>query len=131
MNAQQKQDIMTLRKQGLGYKKIAQQLNLNLNSVKSYCRNHQLTAKALLPEVCKHCRSVLNQKEKQKKRVFCSDGCRSSWWNRHRHQVKSTKRVEIICLNCQQSFSAYPHEKRQFCSHECYVTYRFKKEVVS
>lgn len=131
MNNQQKQAITQLRKQGLGYKKIAQELGLNLNSVKSYCRNNQLTTKAISPEVCRHCQGVLSQKEKQKKRVFCSDGCRTSWWNRHRHKVKSTKRVEIICLNCQHSFSAYPHEKRQFCSHECYVTYRFKRGVVS
>lgn len=73
MNEQQKQDIMTLRKQGLGYKKIAQQLNLNLNSVNSYCRNHQLTIKALSPILCKYCKSALTQKAKQKKRIFCSE----------------------------------------------------------
>ena len=39
-----KKDIELLRLQRIGYKKIAQQLNLPLATVKSYCRRHELKA---------------------------------------------------------------------------------------
>ena len=42
MTAQEKTTIMRLRKKGTGYSDIAKQLNLSLNSVKSFCRRNSL-----------------------------------------------------------------------------------------
>ena len=40
MTDQERMKIDVLRKQGLGYKKIAANVGLSLNTVKSYCKSH-------------------------------------------------------------------------------------------
>lgn len=45
MNSQEKSRIIELRQEGLGYKRIASELNISVNTIKSFCRNHQLTSK--------------------------------------------------------------------------------------
>lgn len=125
-----KEEIVRLRNNGLGYKKIAQQLNLNINSVKSFCRNHQLTSKNLQSIYCKNCKQLLVQKDKHKKRIFCCDACRRNWWNQHRHESRSKNKVEVLCKYCGKEFQAYVHEKRKYCSHQCYIESRFRGELI-
>lgn len=133
MTNEQKQEILSLRKQGLGYMKIAQKLGISQNTVKSYCRRNSLIkpeqiAKAAPVEVatehfCQQCGIPVKQNDKRKLKKFCSDKCRMIWWNSHRYMIRYGKSAEIICLNCHKAFRAY--SGRKYCSHGCYIQHRF------
>ena len=43
MTENQKAQICALRKQGVGYMKIAQQMGISQNTIKSFCRRNNLT----------------------------------------------------------------------------------------
>lgn len=123
MNQHDKERISHLRKEGLGYKRIAIELGINVNTVKSYCRANQLTSEHLGQFICKQCGKDLLQVGGRKKRVFCCHACKVKWWNSHR--TKQTG-LTIICPHCGVTFRAYPHEHRKYCSHTCYVMDRFQ-----
>ena len=42
MNDTEEKRLISLRKQGLGYKKIAQAIGVSVNTVKTYCRRHAI-----------------------------------------------------------------------------------------
>ena len=72
MNAEQKDQIRQLHSRGLGYKKIAAQLGLSVNTVASFCKRQRGS------ESCPHCpqcgRSVVQTPHRKPKR-FCSTQC--------------------------------------------------------
>ena len=39
MNLEEKEKIKMLREEGLGYKKISNELGISVNTIKSFCRN--------------------------------------------------------------------------------------------
>lgn len=122
-----KEEIIKLRKQGLGYKTIARQLGLNLNSVKSFCRSQGLTSKVIKQKLrCKQCKKELIQIPKMKTRKFCCKACREYWWNHHRDEISPKVKLTIICQGCGQEFDAYEKAHRKYCSHECFVNACFK-----
>ena len=45
MTDEQKQQIIALRRDGVGYGRIAAQLQISINTVKSFCRRHSLAAR--------------------------------------------------------------------------------------
>lgn len=70
-------DIQMLREKGYGYKRIASELNLSVNTVKSYCRRHPVPAvKSNDDSVCLNCGKPIEQIPQRKKKKFCSDKCR-------------------------------------------------------
>ena len=50
MTDQQAQRIQDLRKRNIPYKQIAAELQMPLNTVKSYCLRHHLNTEALKPK---------------------------------------------------------------------------------
>ena len=62
----------------------------------------------------------------RKPKRFCSPECRQKWWNAHPERVGQKAVYEYVCPGCGQSFTAYGHSHRKYCSHECYVETRFK-----
>ncbi len=129
MQLDEKNRIKQLREEGLGYKKIASEMGISVNTVKSYCRNNNLTSSHILSKTfCKECGKEIKQKQKCKKRVFCSDECKRNWWNHHKIQVRKTILEEHICLCCNKPFMAYPGENRKYCSHDCYIKGRFGQD---
>ena len=42
MDQEQKQSIIEMRNFGCGYKEISEQLQMSVNTVKSYCKRHNL-----------------------------------------------------------------------------------------
>ncbi|GFH40221.1 hypothetical protein [Pseudolactococcus insecticola] len=133
MNDYQREQIKNLRHQGLGYKRVAMALELPVDTIKSFCRKNQLTGVMAKPNTdvsigfyCKECGKELRQEEKKKQLKFCSATCRDIWWRKHRNESKKGKAKVISCKYCGKEFLAYQHEKRKYCSHECYVTDRFK-----
>lgn len=129
MTNEQKLLIEAYRRNGVGYKQIAKELELSPNSVKSYCRRNNLSNEALKQNdeesSCEQCSKIIQQIKGRKRKRFCSDKCRNQWWNSHLEQVKRKAVYEYVCPVCSKAFSVYGNSKRKYCSHACYVIGRF------
>ncbi|KIR03816.1 Zinc-finger protein [Lachnospiraceae bacterium TWA4] len=124
MTENQKEQILLLRAKGLGYIKIANEIGISENTVKSFCRRNQQRVKRR-ENCCEHCGKPLIQISGRKKKRFCSDVCRNKWWNSHLDIVKRKAIYQYTCPNCGKSFEVYGNRHRKYCCHECYVEYRF------
>lgn len=130
MNDNQKQMIKEMRGSGLGYKKIAQALDLPVGTVQSFCRRESVAA-VTIPVFdenhCRQCGKPLVQSNKVKRRKFCSEECRVKWWTLHPCSKSGNTKSShtAICANCGKPFTAYGKDLRKYCSHACYVESRF------
>ena len=116
-------EIQMLREKGYGYKRIASELNLSVNTVKSYCRRHPVPAvESNDDSVCLNCGKPIEQIPQRKKKKFCSDKCRYSWWNKQQTNIKG--KTVSSCLFCGREFYSYRSKKQKFCSRECYHKFR-------
>ena len=128
MDAIQKEQIKVLRQEGLGYKRVAKELNISVDTVKSFCRNNNLAglmAASAKPSVCRECGQALVQPEKKKTLKFCNSDCRETWWKKNKSKVNKKTAQTIECQGCGKAFLAYKHERRKYCSHSCYIMARF------
>ena len=135
MTDKQKTQIIKLRAAGYGYGKIAQQLGISVNTVKSFCRrkcvNEETASKSSLVlsgkvTRCENCGQEIHQVAKQKPRRFCSDACRNQWWNSHLNLVKRKANYTLRCRHCGKVFQVYGDRERKYCSRECYLAERLK-----
>ena len=125
---EQQLKIMALRKQGYGHIKIGQIIGISDNTVRSFCRRNERgksTKTAVLN--CKQCGKQIKTLAGRKQRTFCSDACRSFWWNHHLESVNRKAFYDFECAHCGRSFSAYGNKSRRYCSHACYIAHRFEK----
>ena len=122
MTDAQREKIIGLRTNGLGCKKIAQEMGLSENTVKSFCRRMTAAkpeATKMGDSVCECCGKPVEQILGRKKRRFCSDSCRTKWWNKHTHLMKAN----AVCAHCGKPF--HGRKDRKYCSHACYMADRF------
>ena len=133
MTELQKSKITALRKQGYGYATIAGAVGLKKDAVVAFCRKIGLTGtKAqnerinLDADFCPHCGSVLIQAPGRKRIKFCSDKCRTAWWNAHPEAVNRKAVYTFTCAHCGKSFTAYGNSNRKYCCHSCYIADRFQ-----
>jgi len=136
MTDTQKQKIAVMRMEGAGYKKIASELGLNRDSVRYFCKREGLNAGITEKEItgpvdagiCKNCGGSILQSTRGRARIFCSDECRRAWWSAHpeARRPKSDAVYNITCAGCGQEFESYGNRNRRYCSHKCYISYRFK-----
>jgi endogenous inhibitor of DNA gyrase (YacG/DUF329 family) len=133
MTTIEKENISKLRHAGFGYTAIANELNISINTIKSFCKTNNLggvKAKKnnLTKEIsfCLNCGLELVHTPGKKKKKFCSDKCRSQWWNNNREGKSS---YQIRCKACNKTFHTYKNSNRKYCSHECYISDRFKGAV--
>lgn len=113
MTDEQKQQIIALRRDGAGYGRIAARLQVSINTVKSAV------------SVCEQCGKPIEQNPGRKRKRFCCDACRNKWWNAHLELVKRKAVYTYICPACGKEFTVYGNSHRKFCSHACYIAYRF------
>ena len=131
MTSEEKSRIAELRKQGLGYKRIARELGLKDGTVKTYCHRHGMAtaqAKAGKPtekDKCRFCGAQLHQLPGRKPKQFCSDECRNRFWNRSIARVNRKSMIDFTCPVCGKPFRAYGGCSRKYCSHACYIADRF------
>ena len=85
MNELQKEKIKELRKSGYGYKRVATELGISINTIKSFCRKecrekwwsknrNKLNKKKARIEHCLSCGKEMRLYEFEK-RKFCSHAC--------------------------------------------------------
>lgn len=130
MTTEERNKIVRMRKTGIGYATIAQELGLSKNTVKTFCRRNGLTSAERAesgPEqhICPQCGAYVEQTPGRKAKKFCSDICRNKWWNTHLGEVKREAMYEYACPTCGKTFYAYGNRHRKYCSHQCYITGRF------
>lgn len=128
MTNEQKMMVLSLRKQGLGYKRISDRTGVSLNTIKSFCRRASKTKDELdhgEQSICQNCGIPIEQTPGRKRKKFCSDRCRNVWWNAHLELVERRAIYEITCAHCGKRFSVYGDANRKYCSHECYIADRF------
>ena len=122
----EKHKINELRLNGYGYKKIAKELGLSVNTVKSYLARVKVEEPAVeAKDICPNCGNKLIYIPGHKKKRFCSDKCRMSWWNSHLDKVNRLANRIVVCAQCRQEFTAYGKRERKYCSRKCYVKARF------
>ena len=123
MKETEKDAVMQLRQKGMGYSSIAKALSLSVNTVKSFCRRNNQKYDDV--HVCVQCGEIVPQKEGCKEKKFCSDTCRTKWWNHHTDLMKKN----AVCHHCGKSF--HGRAERKYCSHSCYIAERFGDKGVS
>lgn len=129
MTAHEEQQIRLLQAQGFGYKRIASELGLSINTIKSYCRRHLTNESPAECQsgCCKNCGAEIKQLPNRKTKKFCSDKCRSAWWMKYTEKHKTDTQQEIKCLLCGKTFICYPSRKKKYCSRECYYNARQRR----
>jgi len=122
MTDNQKSLIDKMRIDGCSYVNIAKIIGVSENTVKSYCRRQKMTGCKEETACCAECGKPID-KSKRGNRRFCSDACRTKWWNEH-------PKVEMLykanCACCGQEILMRRQSERKYCSHRCYITARYK-----
>lgn len=119
MTLEQKEQIIKLKSEGYGYKKIATELGLSVFSVQSFIKRNPINLEMI--STCKKCGKRIQSIRGKKKKQFCSDRCRWDWWNVHIKEVNKKTFYTLICKHCGKEFIAYGNQKRVYCCHECYL----------
>lgn len=127
LTSQDMERITMMRRAGVAYARIAKHLDLNANSVKTYCLRNAITVDANAEQVadplgvwCLKCCTRIGLRRGSK---FCSEQCRRAWWRTHR-----TVRVEeLTCTGCgrQVAVPCTSGRSRKYCSHPCFIKHRF------
>lgn len=119
MTLEEKNKIYQLKKEGYGYKKIANELGLSASSVQSFLKRNPMGLDLL--GTCKRCGMTIQSIKGKKRKQFCSDRCRWDWWNSHIKEVNKKAFYTLTCKHCGKEFTAYGNQKRVYCCHDCYV----------
>lgn len=78
MSKYERREIERMRMDGFGPTRIADELELSVNTVKSYIRRHPSLRNAVY---CLQCGRAVKQTPGRKKKKFCCNQCRSAYWN--------------------------------------------------
>ena len=128
MKPEQKRMIEELRNSGCGYKEISEQLQISINTVKSYCKRHDLTStkkrNSGSVRFCLQCGNEIKQEQHRKTKKFCCDRCRMIWWREHSSLLRTSSKQTFICPVCHEAFAAYSSTKQKYCSRLCYARSR-------
>ena len=98
MTEEQKSEIMLLRRQGVGYKRIAAIMEISVETVKSYCRRN-FEENATKPVIPVGCEAAAHPKKFQ-----------------FQH-----------CAGC-GTLLPMGSVSRKYCSHACYIRHRFGRK---
>lgn len=124
MTEYQREEIITARCRGQKYSEIASELSVSTSTIRTFCCRNGLTdADLQKTSVCCVCRQSITQKAKGRRRVFCSDKCRSRW--RRSHNKLHEPQYHHICQNCGKEFYTTGNKSQRFCSRKCYVAARY------
>lgn len=125
----QQERISVMRRAGVTYAAIAAHLELNANTVKTWCRRAGITPDPTTAPVddplgvwCLNCAAPITSHRPVK---FCCEDCRRSWWRAHPEQGNRRAFYHFTCAHCATVFSAYGNSQRKYCTHACYIRHRF------
>lgn len=138
MTDYERSEIDRLRNSGMGYKAIAKELNISVNSIKTYCKRMNIKGERYLvektqvsetqimekdPEVdesdarcCLYCGSVIVQPKHGRKKKFCSNKCRAAYWRNHPEETNGAFLKKHICRCCGKVFYNYRDDSTDSCT---------------
>ncbi len=117
--------IKQLREQGFSYSKMADEVGIKVNTIKSYLSRLMKNGEATY---CKSCGRRLKQTKGHRQKKFCNNRCRQCWWKHHQDELKRKVFNNVTCAWCGNSFAAYGNRKRKYCCRACYLATRGQKE---
>ena len=121
MTELQKKQIMGMRKGKATYATISETLGIPVSTIKTFCRRNGMVNESFKGKpCCKNCGAELTNTPKARPRLFCSDQCKQTWWNKHRYERSSVKITPHTCPTCGKLFSDYTGANRKYCSQQCY-----------
>lgn len=128
MKNTQKQAIRDMRQKDMSFSTIGVALGLSANTIKSFCRRENIDIQSNPDDEkqdrCKNCGAPLKHHPGSRKKTFCSDKCRYTWWNRHRVYLGHKSTHRLTCFHCGNEFSSN-NKKRKYCGRECYIHSRY------
>lgn len=80
-----KNQILSLRNEGYGYKRIAKELDVALSTVRYICSNSKGEE---IKSTCLNCGTETISYPHKKSKKFCCDRCRWDYWNKIRKEAK-------------------------------------------
>ena len=120
MTAEQKLDILRLRKEGMKTKDIAEKVRLSEPNVKKILHDvHDDET------ICLNCGAII-KKSKYKPRKYCSPKCKFEYYKLHPEITAKKTYHRLICQCCHREFLSYAKAKRKYCSKSCASKSRFK-----
>ncbi len=123
--------IIELRGCGYGYQKISNITGISVNTIRSYCKRNGIEKpQSNITGYCKNCNKPVCSTPHRKQKIFCCDKCRLQWWSKNRDLIKQKSVVPQFCILCGKQFFAYNSSNRKFCSHDCYIQYRYYQDGV-
>lgn len=120
------QSITRLQQAGKGYRTIATETGLPVNSVKSWCKRHPVGSTG--PSLCQQCGTPLHPVPGKRAPRFCSDACRLAWWKAHPEQKSHRVSYPHVCRFCGTEFSNN-RVTASYCSRSCFA--RARAQVAS
>ncbi|MCR5355776.1 MAG: RNA polymerase subunit sigma-70 [Lachnospiraceae bacterium] len=133
MTTDTRDQILQLRNEGMGYQAIANAVGEKRDAVRYICKSRGLGGKATEKmisdgRICKNCGIEITQPPgKGRRRRFCSEACRRSWWKKHPEEGRKLDKAlyQGTCACCGKEFTAYGNNHRTYCSRECFIKARF------
>lgn len=126
MTYEQIEHITRLQQSGKGYRAIATETGIPINSVKSWCRRHPIGADT--QTACQQCGAPLCQTPGKRQRRFCSDRCRLLWWSVHPECKIGRAKYLHTCRFCGREFTNN-RIAASYCSRACFA--RARAQVAS
>lgn len=123
MTSAQIEQVIRLQEAGKGYRTIASELGLSINSVKSWCRRHPVEETPV--NGCKQCSAPLIQFPGKRKRFYCSDRCRYLWWAAHPECGGHRVEYKHVCRYCGAEFTNN-RKAAEYCGRSCFAKARMK-----
>jgi len=136
--------IRIMRDRGESFQAIASELAIPYDSVRDYCRSAGIGGDAFEFQLnrdnrrakgraCPYCGGPLmaprNARKSPygRKKRFCSDICRKSYWKIHNPEGKTNSKAmyERTCPYCGQVFFVYGDARRKYCCRDHYFLDRF------
>lgn len=128
MNEKVREKVINLRNKGLSYRNISKSLNISIGTIKSVCSRSKFKVVDIVPVYCKNCGALVNQSQTGRKKKFCNDECRMTWWNKNTNKVERRSYYLRKCAYCGREFERYGRAKAKYCCHACYIAGRYYGE---
>jgi len=133
MTDEQREQIIHMRREGIGYRNIGKELSLSRDVVRNYCKSINMGGYGIdikgddNDNHCLMCNKEFVKNDTGRKRKFCSEECRRAYWKKH-PELMQKKTHTYTCPNCNEEFTTVTRGQK-FCSHDCYIRFRFKESI--
>lgn len=121
MTEQEKRKVIDLHKEGKSYSVISCELNISINTIKSFMARRNRKEK----HFCRQCHKPVMQMPHRKTKKFCSNSCRMKWWRKHSDEMNRNSFKIVKCPICHVDFQIYSTRQQTYCSRDCYIKARY------